>query len=144
MGDGRGRSGVGFVCFITSVNFLTQTNNCLLGWGELGGTSNHESNERSGWSWEVLECESVGRCGCAEVWGVGGTGCSSSVLGSGVLGRQRREECRCTMIPARGVAMQVNGIEECGLGWCGCECGFVLLMLLCCVRFLCSSFYSML
>ena len=69
-----------------------------------GWTSIGKIKERSGWSWGVLECEGV--------WDVVGVrrfgelaeqSCSSSALGSGVWGRQRREECGCSKIPAGGV-----------------------------------------
>ena len=86
--------------------------------------------------------ECVGRCGCAKVWEVGGTGCSSSVLGSGVWGRQRREECGCTKIPARGATMQGNGIER--VGWDGVGVGVGLLCCVCCVHLFVFIIHSML
>ena len=119
--------------------------------GELGETSSHVGNERSDWSWEVLECEGV--------WDVVGVrrfgelaeqSCSLSALCSGVWERKRRGECGFAKIPASGVAMHGNGIEECGMGWRGCGCGFVALCVLCsfvCVHhstcYLVLLFYSL-
>ena len=86
----------------------------------------------------MLECEGV--------WDIVGVrrfgelveqSCSSSALGSGVWGRQRREECGCSKIPARGVVMQV--MESKSVGWDGVGVGVGLLCWLFHVRCLCSS-----